>query len=192
MLLLDHFAFLDKLRENPADLFGWLVYADWLDEQDDPTGAFVRHALDFTAGRVPIEPRSAHVRRFHELAPRAHAETCELMGEYLSSLPLRLQVCETCLVGHEPPRDMFGYPRTYVFVAVLAGRLVRGTWLRSANGTWRPSRELLGMELGRKAIDVADVRSATSVVGLWYLGHHDLPNGTILVEGVPPELDGDC
>jgi uncharacterized protein (TIGR02996 family) len=189
MLLLDHCAFLDKLRENPADTDGWLVYADWLDEQNDPTGAFVRYSLDFSACRVPVEPRFAHVQRFHDLASRALAESCELMGEYLSGLPLRLQVCETCLVGHEPPRDMFGYPRTFVFVAVLAGRLVRGTWLRSIDGTWRPSREVLCMELGRKAIDVADVRTTTSAVGLWYLGHHNILDGTILVESPPPELD---
>ena len=184
MLLLDHFAFLDKLRENPADLAGWLVYADWLDEQDDPTGAFVRHALDFTAGAL-FEPESAHATHFYGLASRAHRATRKLLGAYRSSLPLRLQVCNSFRIGHNPPREMFGYERTIIFVAVLAGRVSRGMWLRSEDGTWRPSRPLQGLERSLKAIDSVDAGTATGTVGLFYLGHHNLPDGTILVEGSP-------
>ncbi|MBN9122023.1 MAG: TIGR02996 domain-containing protein [Planctomycetes bacterium] len=189
MLLLDHLAFLDKIRENPADLAAWLVYADWLDEQDDPTGTFVRFSLDFTAGRVPVRAHSGHVKRLHALAARAHAETRGLMGVYRTGLPLRLQVCETALVGHERARDMFGYPRTFVFVAVLSGRLVRGMWLRAEDETWRPDRPVLGMALDRKAIDIVDAGTTSGTVSLYYLNHHKIPDGTILVEGPPPELD---
>jgi uncharacterized protein (TIGR02996 family) len=187
MLLLDHFAFLDKVRENPADVTGWLVYADWLDEQDDPTGAFVRHALDFTAGDVPPEENCAHITRFHELAARANPATRELMAEYRSNLPLRLQVCDCLRIGHHPPRDMFGYARTVVIVAVLTGRLVRGAWLRSEDRTWRPSRPLQGLEVFMKVIERVDAGTAPGAVGLFYLGHHDLPTGAIIVEA--PELD---
>lgn len=189
MLLLDHFAFLDKLRENPADLTGWLVYADWLDEQDDPTGAFVRHALDFTAGAVAPEENYAHLAQLNELAERANPATRELMAEYRSNLPLRLQVCDCVRVGHHPPRDMFGYARTVVMVAVLAGRLVRGTWLRSEDRSWRPARPVLALEVFMKTLERVDAGTAPGAVGLFYLGHHGLPTGTILVEA--PELAAD-
>jgi len=186
---LDHSDFLNKLRENPADGAGWLVYADWLDEQDDPTGAYVRLALEFTAGRVPVEPHFAHSQRLYGLAPRIHQPTRELLGEYRDRLPLRLQVCESLKIGHNPPREMFGYARTIVIVAVLSGRLVRGTWLRSECGTWRPAKPVLGMEVFMKTIERVDAGTATCPVGVFYLGHHNLAHGTMLVEGVPPELD---
>ena len=189
LALLDHCAFLDKLRENPADTTAWLVYADWLDEQDDPTGTYIRLALEFTAGRVPVERDGAHTAPLYELAGRAHGPTRKLLSAYRSALPLRLQVCNSFRLGHNPPRDMFGYERTIVFVAVLAGRLARGAWLRSEDGTWHPSRPLQGLERSMKAIDSADAGTATCAVGLFYLGHHDLPDGTILVDGPPPECD---
>lgn len=190
MLLLDHCSFLDKLRESPADVANWLVYADWLDERDDPTGAFVRYALEFTAGAVPPEPNQNHVVRLHDLAAGADPATRELMAAHRSARPLRLQVCDCIRIGHHPPRDMFGYPRTVVMVAVLAGRLVRGTWLRSEDGAWRPHRPVLGMEVFMKTIEQVDAGTAPVAVGLFYYGHHHIPAGTALVEGVPPELDG--
>lgn len=185
MLLLDHFAFLDKLRENPADLANWLVYADWLDEQNDPTGAYIRLALDFTAGTL-FEPESAHANRLYALAPRVHPATRKLLGAYRSALPLQLQVCNSFRLGHNPPREMFGYERTIIFVAVLAGKLSRGAWLRTPDGSWHPPGPLQGLEQAMKAVDSVDAGSATTTIGLWYLGHHNLPNGTILIEDPPP------
>jgi uncharacterized protein (TIGR02996 family) len=38
----DDKAFLRTILSNPAELTGWLVYADWLDERDDPRAEFVR------------------------------------------------------------------------------------------------------------------------------------------------------
>lgn len=188
-MTLDHSDFLNKLRDNPADLSGWLVYADWLDERDDPTGTYVRLALEFTAGRVPVEPHYSHAQRLYALAPRAHTPTRELLGEYRDRLPLRLQVCDCLKIGHNPPREMFGYARTIIIVAVLSGRLALRTWLRSECGAWRPSRPVNGMEVFMKTLEQVDAGSAVSPVGLFYLGHHDLAPGTILVEGTPAELD---
>jgi uncharacterized protein (TIGR02996 family) len=188
MVLLDHDSFLDRLRDDPADTDGWLVYADWLDEQADPTGVFVRHALDFTTGRVPIEPHGAHVSHFYQLSQHAHPETRKLLGEYRTALPLRLQVCDCLRIGHNPPRDIGGYARTIVVVAVLSGRIELGTWLRSEDGAWRPTRPVRGMEVFMKTLDVVEAGSAISTVGVFYLGHHSLRVGTILVEG-PAEAD---
>jgi uncharacterized protein (TIGR02996 family) len=189
MLLLDHGAFLDKLRDDPADVTNWLVYADWLTEQDDPTAEFVRLSLDFTAGRVPIEPHYAHITRLNALAKRADPATRELMAEYRSNLPLRLQVYECIRVGHNPPRDIFGFERTHVMVAILSGRLALGTWLRSEDGAWQPTRPVRGMEVLMKHVERVEAGRAPTAVGLYYLDHHALPVGAILVEGRAPELD---
>ncbi|MBA4062630.1 MAG: hypothetical protein C0501_02770 [Isosphaera sp.] len=35
-------AFVRAVLNNPAELTAWLVYADWLDEHDDPRGRFIR------------------------------------------------------------------------------------------------------------------------------------------------------
>lgn len=38
----DDKAFIRAILSNPAELTAWLVYADWLDEHDDPRAEFVR------------------------------------------------------------------------------------------------------------------------------------------------------
>jgi uncharacterized protein (TIGR02996 family) len=38
----DDKAFLRTILSNPAELTGWLVYADWLDENNDPRAEFLR------------------------------------------------------------------------------------------------------------------------------------------------------
>src|SRR5262245_37070957 len=38
----DDKAFLRAILANPAELTAWLVYADWLDEHDDPRAEFIR------------------------------------------------------------------------------------------------------------------------------------------------------
>ncbi|MBA4189565.1 MAG: hypothetical protein C0467_16390 [Planctomycetaceae bacterium] len=35
-------AFIRAILNNPAELTGWLAYADWLDERDDPRAEFIR------------------------------------------------------------------------------------------------------------------------------------------------------
>jgi uncharacterized protein (TIGR02996 family) len=44
----DEAAFLKALRDNPADDTVRLVYADWLDERDDPRAKFVRMRQQFS------------------------------------------------------------------------------------------------------------------------------------------------
>ncbi|VTT99196.1 unnamed protein product [Gemmataceae bacterium] len=35
-------AFVRAILNSPADLTGWLAYADWLDEHEDPRATFIR------------------------------------------------------------------------------------------------------------------------------------------------------
>lgn len=35
-------AFIRAILNNPAELTGWLAYADWLDERDDPRAGYIR------------------------------------------------------------------------------------------------------------------------------------------------------
>jgi uncharacterized protein (TIGR02996 family) len=51
-------AFLEHLEANPDDYTTRLVYADWLDERDDPRGRYLRLELAL-AGLGPEDPRSA-------------------------------------------------------------------------------------------------------------------------------------
>jgi uncharacterized protein (TIGR02996 family) len=53
-------AFLRGILTNPADLTGWLAYADWLDERADPRAEFVR--LEVRRGQLtPGEPERTEV-----------------------------------------------------------------------------------------------------------------------------------
>lgn len=46
-------AFIHTITENPAELTGWLAYADWLDERDDPRAEFIR--LEVRRGELPAD-----------------------------------------------------------------------------------------------------------------------------------------
>jgi uncharacterized protein (TIGR02996 family) len=54
-LMTQHEAFLEHLRAHPEDDVTRLVYADWLDEQDDPRGRYLRLELELARlrGRGP-------------------------------------------------------------------------------------------------------------------------------------------
>ena len=70
-----HEEFLDGLRESPNDSVLRLVYADWLQEHDDPLEEFVRLevqlASGIAAGNVPDDDRRALTNRLAELGRSA-------------------------------------------------------------------------------------------------------------------------
>src|SRR4051812_41973771 len=121
---MNHDTFLHQLRENPADTAAWLVYADWLEDQGDPTATFVRRSLEVTAGVGPADV--AEVERLHD---SAHPDARELLAAYRASLPARFRVLDRFLIGEDPPREMFGYARTVVTGYLEAGRLRPGAKL---------------------------------------------------------------
>jgi uncharacterized protein (TIGR02996 family) len=61
-------AFVRAILNSPADLTGWLSYADWLDERDDPRAEFIR--LEVRRGQLrrrdpewgEVEPRLQELR----------------------------------------------------------------------------------------------------------------------------------
>jgi uncharacterized protein (TIGR02996 family) len=66
-------AFLKAIAANPADDTARLVFADWLDERDDPLGEFIR--LQIQLDRKPKRPRSGTlVAREKELLKAHQAE----------------------------------------------------------------------------------------------------------------------
>src|SRR5437879_5220282 len=103
---------LAALRENPADIVTWLVYADSLEEIGDPTGPFIRLSLELTGGLTNTQDAEGRIIEFEKLHATAHPETRELLADYRSGLPTRFRVLSISLIGHDPPRDMFGYART--------------------------------------------------------------------------------
>lgn len=42
----DERGFLEQIKDDPDDLSTWLVYADWLDEQGDARGEYLRAELE--------------------------------------------------------------------------------------------------------------------------------------------------
>lgn len=65
-----HDEFLTALRENPNDSVTRLVYADWLDEHDDPLAEFLRLEVRL-AGGVSEDERVEGLNRLAELGRRA-------------------------------------------------------------------------------------------------------------------------
>lgn len=62
--------FLRAILSNPGELTAWLVYADWLDEHDDPRADFIR--LEVRRGQLrPTDAEWAHTElRLRELRSR--------------------------------------------------------------------------------------------------------------------------
>jgi uncharacterized protein (TIGR02996 family) len=54
---------------NPAELTAWLVYADWLDEHDDPRAEFIRLEVKRLAHDTTQTERFGIVARLEELRP---------------------------------------------------------------------------------------------------------------------------
>lgn len=66
-----HDEFLTALRENPNDDVSRLVYADWLDEQDNPLAQFLRLEVRLAASGRPDDQRAVVLDRLSELGRRA-------------------------------------------------------------------------------------------------------------------------
>ena len=80
----DEAAFIRNIAESPADDFARLVFADWLDERNDPLGEFIRAQI---ALEVLYEPRSdlvGELQREHSLQDGSPLETrsAELLREH--------------------------------------------------------------------------------------------------------------
>src|SRR4051812_39785387 len=66
-----HEDFLTALGEKPNDNVTRLVYADWLDEQDDPLAEFVRLEVRLATEEVSDDQRRAMMNRLAELGRSA-------------------------------------------------------------------------------------------------------------------------
>ena len=72
----DRLAFLRAIRANPDDDVSRLVFADWLDEHDDPQGEFVRLQLELEAIRYRIDnPRARELHAREEALLAEHGDT---------------------------------------------------------------------------------------------------------------------
>lgn len=69
----ERLAFLRAIRANPDDDTARLVFADWLDEHDDPLGAFIRVQLELEPIRYRIDnPRAMELHKREDELLRAH------------------------------------------------------------------------------------------------------------------------
>jgi uncharacterized protein (TIGR02996 family) len=124
--------FLAALRHDPTDVATWQIFADFLEEQGDPTCEFIRLSLDLTVGRTPHGSAEASISRFETLLPLALQEARLLLASYRCGLPVRFRVMDTFQMGDDPPPDMFAYERTVAVGYLEAGALTPGmeSWRR--------------------------------------------------------------
>jgi uncharacterized protein (TIGR02996 family) len=59
--------FIRAILTNPAELTAWLVYADWLDEHDDPRAEYIRLEVRRTAHDTTQSERFGIIARMEEL-----------------------------------------------------------------------------------------------------------------------------
>jgi uncharacterized protein (TIGR02996 family) len=67
--LVTHDVFVRHIRENPDDAGLRLIYADWLEERNDPRAAFLRVEVELAALPQDDERRPALQARLREMAP---------------------------------------------------------------------------------------------------------------------------
>lgn len=66
----DDRAFIRAILSNPAELTAWLVYADWLDEHDQPVRAeYLRLAVRLTAPEITQTERFGLIGQLEDLRP---------------------------------------------------------------------------------------------------------------------------
>jgi uncharacterized protein (TIGR02996 family) len=72
----DRLAFLRAIRKNPDDDTARLVFADWLDEHDDPLGEFIRVQIELEPIRCRIDnPRALELHKREEELLDEHCDT---------------------------------------------------------------------------------------------------------------------
>jgi cyclopropane-fatty-acyl-phospholipid synthase len=87
-------AFLHAIGANPDDNTNRLVYADWLDEHDDPRGTFLRVECELAA--IPPEARSRRLLVLAELL-RLGRECARGWAQLVSRVPIPPVSCELLL-----------------------------------------------------------------------------------------------
>jgi uncharacterized protein (TIGR02996 family) len=98
-------ALLAAVRANPEDRTARLVYADWLDEHDDPLGRYVRAEAELLACEPGGAEWSDALRRLRELSASAASP---LGGwEYATDLD-RIRAKIDRLRAADPDRHLFG------------------------------------------------------------------------------------
>ncbi|MBM3981507.1 MAG: TIGR02996 domain-containing protein [Planctomycetes bacterium] len=108
-LTAEDLAFLRALHDMPEDRNTWLVYADWLDDRDDPRAEFLRLAVEHVLlaeddpARADTEARMARLRA--ELDPQwvmmfDPAPVANCCGRHWTALAMTdvpdLRVCHGC------------------------------------------------------------------------------------------------
>src|SRR5215210_3632250 len=66
----DDRAFLDALRADPSDTARWLVYADWLDDRNDPRGEYIRLVCALALAIYPDPDRRRRLNAVRPTLPR--------------------------------------------------------------------------------------------------------------------------
>jgi uncharacterized protein (TIGR02996 family) len=136
----DHDAFLRAIRADPDDDTGWLVYADWLDERDDPRGSYVRAYVDWRQAPRDADEFGQLTARLDRLREAVNAQWLALLHGSVQPDDLagvmalaRLNGLLECLAWVERGFDRVGHP-VCTFKATLAPRaapvevLLAGTW----------------------------------------------------------------
>ncbi len=155
-------AFVARLRAKPDDETARLVYADWLDERDDPRGAYLRAE----AAWVALQPQDEEYRPlYRELSRRAAAleptwlvsatrvghlvrTVCEPGPSY--TVPpqpdpppalAELRALYTEAFGTDAVTERFCLPVDYLaFVSLYGGADNGATWYASVQGLVRVNR----------------------------------------------------
>jgi uncharacterized protein (TIGR02996 family) len=82
----ERLAFLRAIRANPDDDTARLVFADWLDEHDDPLGEFIRVQLELEPIRYRIDnPRAMELHKREDELLRAHRDDWIPTNELLTN-----------------------------------------------------------------------------------------------------------
>jgi uncharacterized protein (TIGR02996 family) len=163
-------AFLSAIRTQPTDSTSRLVYADWLDERDDPRGEYLRLLCAATGWAKAAESRERIVARLQELRAEFDPEWLAVVQHGVGWRPL-----------FEANRLPFGereYRTEYVFgppakpEAIAAAEAALGMrlpadvreMLAEFNGVWEHNRYRAGntsedihlLDLQHMSVDVPD------------------------------------
>ena len=113
----DEDSFLAAIRQTPADDVARLVFADWLDEQEDTAcklkAEFIRLELRMAEGRIGFEQALPHVQRyarigFHPVPEHVVFRELALLGNLRGLRFQFLQTHDIRLVALDPFAKLCG------------------------------------------------------------------------------------
>lgn len=173
----DDVAFLNALAIDPADEAPWLIYADWLEENDPRRGEYVRLLVGLISPTFSLPMIDEYRTKLAVLRPEMPDEWRERLVELRGLAPLRCKVERVFRIGNIPPREMFDRAMSFLEVSLLSGTVKFGDPIKITYPGITLEERVMGIESFAMTHEVLRFNDTLPQFALAWSGHRIAKSG---------------